>query len=151
MLKNINRLLTPMLLKVLAEMGHGDEIVLADANFTASSLAADRHLIVLPGIAVADACAAVMSVLPLDEAVAQPVGYMFVSGKPMGYMSAVQRRVLASMVELRQAHAAQWEALDRFAFYARAKQAFAIVQTGEMQPYANFILKKGVIAHELAD
>ena len=69
----------------------------------------------------------------------------------MGYMSAVQRRVLASMVELRQAHAGQWEALDRFAFYARAKQAFAIVQTGEMQPYANFILKKGVIAHELAD
>ena len=65
MLKGINPLLSPELLKILCEMGHGDEIVLADANFTAESLARGRPVLRLPGVGLREACAAVLSVLPL--------------------------------------------------------------------------------------
>ena len=99
MLKGIDPLLTPDLLKVLAEMGHGDEIVLADANFTAQALAGGKPVLRLPGAGMARACAALLSVLPLDEAVAQPVGYMQVSDTPPGCRSALQRDVIAGMTE----------------------------------------------------
>ena len=88
MLKNIDPLLSPELLKVLAEMGHGDEIVVADANFTAVSLARGKPVLRLPGAGVARACEAVLSLLPLDAAVAQPVAFMQVSDTPPGYRSA---------------------------------------------------------------
>ena len=149
MLKGIDPLLTPDLLKVLAEMGHGDEIVLADANFTAASLGAGKPLIPLAGAGMQQACAAVLSLLPLDTGVAQPVAYMQVSGTPDGYCSALQREVLAALGAASQATPAQCQAMERFAFYARVKTAFAIVLTGELQPYANFIFKKGVIAEAL--
>jgi L-fucose mutarotase len=107
MLKNIDPLLGPDLLKVLAEMGHDDEFAVVDANFTGRRLACDKPLVRLEGIALARACRAVLSVLPLDEAVAQPV--------------------------------------ERFAFYDLIANTDAIVQTGKLQPYGNFIFKKGVI------
>lgn len=149
MLKNIDPLLSPDLLKILAEMGHGDEIVLADANFTAASLAIGKPLILLPGVGMRAACAAVLSVLPLDAAVAQPVAYMHVGGTAADYRSALQREVVADMAAADIAAAAQCEAMERFAFYERARRAYAIVQTGELQAWANFLLKKGVIAQEL--
>ncbi len=149
MLKGIDPLLTPDLLKVLAEMGHGDEIVLADANFTAQALAGGKPVLRLPGTGMARACAALLSVLPLDEAVAQPVGYMQVSDTPPGYRSALQREVIAGMSERGDARPEQCEAIERFAFYDRVRRACAIVQTGEMQPYANFVFKKGVLANAL--
>ena len=73
MLKGIDPLLTPELLRVLAEMGHGDELVVADANFTAVSLAAGKPLISLPGVGVQRTLEAVLSLLPLDASVAQPL------------------------------------------------------------------------------
>ena len=149
MLKNIDPLLTPELLKVLGEMGHGDEIVLADANFTAHSLAAGKPVLRLAGAGMRDACAAVLSLLPLDAMVAQPVAYMRVGGTPDGYRSALQREVIDDLVRRGDAADAQCEATERFAFYERARGAFAIVQTGELQPWANFIFKKGVIAAAL--
>ncbi|MDM0064925.1 RbsD/FucU domain-containing protein [Variovorax sp. J31P207] len=149
MLKNIDPLLSPDLLKVLGEMGHGDEIVLADANFTAESLGHGKPIVRLPGVGMREACAAVLSVLPLDAAVAQPVAYMQVSGKPEGYRSALQRDVIDRMQASGDAGDAQCEAMERFVFYERVSRAYAIVQTGEMQPFANFLLKKGVIAHDL--
>jgi L-fucose mutarotase len=149
MLKNIDPLLSPDLLKVLAEMGHGDEIVLADANFTATSLAAGRPLIRLPGVGLRQACAAVLSVLPLDAAVAQPIAFMQVGGTAPDYRSALQREILDDIGRCGTATAAQCEAVERFAFYERARRAFAIVQTGELQPWGNFLFKKGVIAQEL--
>ena len=147
MLKNIDPLLSPELLKLLAEMGHGDEIVLADANFTAASLAAGKPLVRLPGVGIRRACEAVLSVLPLDAAVAQPVAFMQVGGQPEGYRSGVQREVLAAIAA--EATALQCEPMERFAFYERVRGAFAVVQTGELQPWANFIFKKGVIAQAL--
>lgn len=149
MLKGIDPLLTPDLLHVLATMGHGDEIVIADANFTAASLGAGKPVIALAGVGLQRACAAVLSLLPLDAGVLQPVAYMQVSGTPEGYCSALQRELIAALHAAGHATPAQCLAMDRFAFYERVKQAFAIVHTGELQPYANVIFKKGVIAEAL--
>ena len=147
MLKGIDPLLTPDLLRVLAEMGHGDEIVIADANFTAATLGRGRPVLRLPGLGVARVSEAVLSLLPLDAAVAQPVAFMQVGGQPEGYRSGVQREVLAAIAA--EATAPQCEPMERFAFYERVRGAFAVVQTGELQPWANFIFKKGVIAQAL--
>ena len=149
MLKGIDPLLTPELLSTLAEMGHGDEIVIADANFTATTLGRGKVLITLPGVGVQRACEAVLSLLPLDTMVAQPVAYMQVNDTPDAYLSALQRRVIDSLEQAGHATPTQCEAIERFAFYDRVRQAHAIVHTGELQPYANFILKKGVIGQVL--
>ena len=154
MLKGIDPLLTPDLLKVLAEMGHGDEIIIADANFTAASLSigADgqrKPLIHLPGAGVQRAAQAVLSLLPLDAGVAQPVAYMQVSDTPAGYRSRLQRDVIATLEAEGHASGAQCEAVERFAFYDRVRRAFAIVLTSELQPYGNFLFKKGVIGAPL--
>ena len=150
MLKNIDPLLTPELLKVLCEMGHGDELVLADANFTAESLGRGRLVLRLPGADMKRACAAVLSVFPLDESVAWPAGYMQVGGAPESYRSALQRSVIEGAASVDPAcDSSKWEALERFSFYERAARAYAIVQTGEMQAWANFVFKKGVIADRL--
>jgi len=146
MLKGIDPLLPPELLRVLAPMGHGDEIVLADANFTSHSLGRGKPVLHWPGVSMADACRAVLSLLPLDAAVAQPVAYMHVSGEPEGYRSALQRRVIDELAARGDATPEQCEATERFAFYERVHNAFAIVQTGELQAYGNFLFKKGVIA-----
>jgi len=149
MLKGIDPLLTPDLLKVLAQMGHGDDIVVADANFTATSLAAGKPVIELPGVGTLRAAQAILSLLPLDEQVDQPVAYMQVSGSPAGQLSGLQQEVLTHLQATGQAQASQCQALERFAFYDRVRGAFAIVHTGEMQPYGNFLFKKGVIAEPL--
>jgi L-fucose mutarotase len=151
MLKGIDPLLTPELLRVLAEMGHGDEIVVADANFTAASLGRGKALVALPGVGVQRACEAVLSLLPLDAAVARPVAYMQVSDTPAGYRSALQRETIAALERAGHCGAAQCEAVERFAFYERVKAAYAIVHTGELQPFANFIFKKGVLGEALRD
>ena len=150
MLKGIDPLLTPDLLRVLAEMGHGDEIVVADANFTAASLGRGKPVIALAGAGVPRTCEALLSLLPLDAMVAQPVAYMQVSNTPPGYRSALQRSVIARLDEAGWARPEQCEAMERFAFYERVKNAFAIVHTGELQPWANFIFKKGVLGEALA-
>jgi L-fucose mutarotase len=150
MLKGIDPLLTPDLLRTLAEMGHGDEIVIADANFTGTTLGRGKVLIQLPGASVQRACEAVLSLLPLDAAVAQPVAYMKVCDTPAGYRSALQRSVVGRLQEGGWAQDTQCEAIERFAFYQRVQMAHAIVMTGELQPYVNFIFKKGVIGEALA-
>lgn len=150
MLKGIDALLSPELLKVLCEMGHGDEVVVVDANFTAASLGSGKPIIHLPGVGLHRACAAVLSVFPLDQAVAEPVAYMKVSDTPDGYISDVQLAVIDLVAALDSAGARQCAAVERFSFYERVSKAYAIVQTGEMQPYANFLFKKGVITGALA-
>ena len=150
MLKNIDALLAPELLKVLCEMGHGDEVVLVDANFTAASLGRGKPVIRMAGVGLHRACTAILSVFPLDASVAQPVAYMKVEHTAEGYTSEVQRSLIALAGELASAGAQQCAPLERFAFYERVGRAYAIVQTGEPEPYANFIFKKGVISSGLA-
>ncbi|KAF3996976.1 RbsD/FucU family protein [Glaciimonas immobilis] len=145
MLKGIDTLLSPELLKILCEMGHGDELAVVDANFTSESLGRGKPIVRLPGSDLYRACEAVLSVFPLDAAVEYPVGYMQVSDAPAGYTSTVQLSVVVFLQTTGLAQPEQCEAIERFKFYERVKQAYAIVQTGEMQSYANFIFKKGVI------
>ncbi len=144
MLKGIDPLLSPELLKVLAEMGHGDTVALVDANFTATTLGRGKPVLRLPGVGLARAGAALLSVLPLDLA-ERPVAFMAVGGQPDGYRSALQRQLIDLCVASGGAAAEQCEAVERFAFYERVRGAYAIVQTGELQPYANFLFSKGVL------
>jgi L-fucose mutarotase len=148
MLKGIDPLITPQLLQVMAEMGHDDALVLVDQNFTARRLAADKPLLRLPGAGMLRTVQAVQSLLPLAVDVPHPVAYMQVERTPADYRSALQREVLDLLAPaLRDGQSP--EAVERFAFYERARNAFAIVVTGEPQPYGNFILRKGTIGENL--
>lgn len=148
MLKGINPLLTPELLKTLMEMGHDDALVLADANFTATSIAQGKPVVRLPGAGMQQTVQAIGSVLPLAGDVSHPVAFMQVGGTLSPYRSALQREVLGELEpELQPGQSA--EPLERFAFYERARAAYAIVLTGERQPFGNFILRKGVIGENL--
>jgi len=138
MLKSINPLLTGDLLAILSDMGHGDEIVLADANFPAASIA--RRLVRLPGLTATDVLTAVLSVLPLDDFVDRPAAAMDAPGEhPAIYpeYEAILKKAAGRPIVL--------EPVERFAFYDRAKAAYAVVATGELRLYANIILKKGVL------
>ena len=139
MLKGLSPLLAPDLLHAIASMGHGDEIVLADANFPATTHA--RRLVQLPGCSAPAVLDAVLSVLPLDDFVPEAALTMQVVDDPTARPPVVQEfdRLLA-------AHGCQPSAaLERFAFYERAARAFAIVATGETRVYGNILLKKGVV------
>lgn len=138
MLKNIDPLLTGELLAILRDMGHGDEIALVDANFPADRVA--QRLVRLPGIDMARAAEAVLSVFPLDDFVPAPAAVM---GCPDGRPEIfdVFDRVLASA----NGAPVTVEEIDRFAFYDRTKEAYAVVATGERRLYANLVLKKGVL------
>lgn len=148
MLKGIDPLLTPDMLKLMAEMGHDDALVLADANFTAMSLAQGKPVLRLPGVGMVRALQAVTSLLPLAEDVPQPVAYMQVSHSDEGYRSALQREAIALLASAG-VRDDQVEAVERYAFYDRVKKSYAIVVTGEQQPFGNFILRKGVIGEPL--
>ncbi|WP_018151899.1 RbsD/FucU family protein [Leeia oryzae] len=145
MLKGIDPLLSPQLLAVLREMGHGDEIAVVDANFTAARLAKGKPVIRLDGITLHRACEAILSVLALDAAVEQPVSFMKVCDTPDDFVSSVQEEVINLLVSEGYAEASQCEPIERFEFYDRVENAYAFVQTGERRTYANFIFKKGVI------
>ena len=143
MLKNINPVLSPELLKVLCEMGHGDEIIIADGNFPAESVGKDAIVIRADGHGVPELLDAVLSLIPLDQYTQKPAGLMeVVPGDPVvpviwdEYKAIIQRNgENPEAVEM----------IERFAFYERAKKAYAIVATGETAIYANILLKKGVV------
>jgi L-fucose mutarotase len=148
LLKGIDPLLTPELIKVLMEMGHDDAVVLADANFTAVRLAGGKPIIRLPAIRLPRAVAAVASVMPLVADEKHPVGYMQVSGQAPGYRSELQREVLA-LLEPQFLPGQSAQAIERYEFYERTRAAYAIILTGELQPFGNFLLRKGVIGEDL--
>jgi L-fucose mutarotase len=141
MLKGINPLLSPELLAILRAMGHGDELAIVDANFPATSKA--RRLVRLDGVSATAALDAILSVMPLDEFVPDAAWRMQVIDAPDAELPifAAFRTILAAR-EDRDVHLA---ALERFAFYERAKTAYAIVATGEERLYGNIMLKKGII------
>ncbi|MBO9475875.1 ribose ABC transporter [Shimia sp. R10_1] len=146
MLRNINPLLSPDLLHTLRAMGHGDEIVIADANFPATSTATSTGptCIRADGSSASEILEAVLSVMPLDSFVPDPALTMQVVGDPDAVPEAVAD--FQTIIETTADIPAQIQTLERFAFYDRAARAFAIVQTGERRLYGNIILKKGVIA-----
>ncbi len=148
MLKGIDPLITPELIKLLMEMGHDDAIVVADANFTAMSLGAGKTVIRLPGTGMAQVVRAIDSVMPLAADVLHPVAFMQVSDTQAPYLSGLQREVLGQLQPSLLPHQSA-ESVERYAFYERTRQACAIVVTGELQPFGNFILRKGAIGENL--
>ena len=140
MLKGISPLFSPELLATIYRMGHGDEIVLADAHFPGHSM--NDRVIRADGLLIEDLLDAILPLFALDSYVDDPVVMMAcVPGDEpdpeveAGYRSAIDR------------HAPQTPAIsfiERFAFYERAQSAFAVVMTGDTRKYANIILKKGV-------
>lgn len=141
MLKRIPPILSPELLYTLAQMGHGDEIVLADANFPAVSIA--RRLVRADGHGVPAVLKAVLELFPLDSFVEKPAAVMRRVDKPDE--SAPIWAEYQRLLDAAEGKHVAIEAVERFAFYERAKLAFAVVATGEKALYGNLILKKGVI------
>jgi len=141
MLKGIPPILSPELMKVMLEMGHGDELVLADGNFPAASCA--QRLVRCDGHHVPELLDAMLQFFPLDPYVAKPVGLMAVV--PGDTVKPTIWDEYRTIVQKHAPQAADFELIERFAFYERAKHAFAIVATSEKALYANIILKKGVV------
>lgn len=140
MLKGIPSILSPELLKILMEMGHGDEIILADGNFPAASMA--QRLVRADGHGTAALLDAVLKLLPLDSYVPRPVALMaVVPGDNVATPIWGQYAVIVRKA----GYEGDFEQVERFAFYERAKNAYAIVATGEGAQYANIILKKGIV------
>ena len=140
MLKNIPPILSPDLLHALRAMGHGDEIVIVDANFPAES--SGPPVIRLDGLLATDVADAVLSLMPLDDFVDDAAFAMEVVDNPKK-----REQTHKDFDKLVKKHEPNMKLalLERFAFYERAAQAFVIVQTGERRLYGNILLKKGII------
>lgn len=143
MLKGISPLLSPELLKVLCEMGHGDELVIADGNFPAESIGKNAVVIRADGHGVPEMLDAILQLIPLDQYVDQPAALMkVVPGDPVVPVIWDEYRAL---LKKHGEDPDKVEMTERFAFYDRAKNAYAVIATGETAIYANVLLKKGVV------
>jgi L-fucose mutarotase len=141
MLLGLDPLLGPECLATLRAMGHGDSLVLADANFPASANA--KRLVRLDGADLRAALRAVLSVLPIDDFEPDALISMQVVGKPEQVPPIV--REMQQLVDAMVPGAPRITAVERFAFYARAQTAYAVFATGERAFYGNLILRKGVV------
>ena len=139
MLKEISKAIGPELLKILCEMGHGDEIVIADGNFPAEALG--KRVIRADGIGGIEMLDAILSLIPLDTY--SDKNFMLMETTPGDPVPEIWEKYRE--VAERRDDNVRSAALERFAFYERAKKAYAIVATGEEAVYANIILKKGVV------
>lgn len=144
MLKGIPQIISPSLLKVLCEMGHGDSIVIADGNFPAESVGKNAIVIRADGHGVPEILDAVLSLIPLDQYVEKPVCLMDrVKGDNADvsiwqtYDKILQKSEGKGLESVRM--------LERFEFYDEAKKAYAVIATSEKSQYANVILQKGCI------
>ena len=142
MLRGIDPLLSPDLLHALRAMGHGDVLAIVDANFPATS--AELQCIRADGVAANDMLRAVLSLLPLDTYSAAPAMCMQVVGDPSAIPEAVSS--FQGIIDQFADKPCAIQSMERFAFYDKAKAAFAVVQTGERRLYGNILLTKGVIS-----
>ncbi len=140
MLKNIPKILSPQLLKTLMEMGHGDEIVLADANFPSCSVS--NNIVRADGISGTELLKAILEFFPLDTYSENQVFLMEVVPGD-NYKPEIWEEYKTILENSGEAHAIGY--IERFAFYERAKKSFAVIASGEEALYANIILKKGVV------
>ena len=141
MLKNIPKILSPELVKILMEMGHGDEIVIADGNFPSETIG--QRVVRCDGHGVPELLDAIMKLFPLDTYTDKPVMLMeVVPGDPVVPTIWDEYKEIINKYEPENC---KIEMIERFAFYESAKTAYAVVATGEEAIYANIILKKGVV------
>ena len=144
MLKGISPLISPALLKALCEMGHGDELVIADGNFPSESMGKDAVVVRADGHGGAAILDAVLSLLPLDAYEEKPVALMQVVPGDDCPTPAIWEEYEAILKKHEPEHS-EIAFMERFAFYERAKKAYLIIATGETAIYANVLLKKGVV------
>jgi L-fucose mutarotase len=140
-LKNIDPLLSPDLLSALRAMGHGDEIAIVDANYPA--VASGVPVVRLDAASTTRVLDAVLSVLPLDEFEPCAAFHMQVVGDPAGEQPIFQE--FRDLLRKHEPVVSSLGSIERFAFYERVKDCFAVVVTGERRLYGNIILKKGII------
>lgn len=140
MLRGIHPILNPDLLRAIARMGHGDDIVIADANFPSSTMGPE--VIRADGVSATDMAEAILTHFPLDTFVPETAWRMEVVGDPTAVPD-----VCAELQEIVSRRAGDFKiaSLERFAFYERARTAAYIVATTEFRLYGNLILKKGVV------
>ena len=142
MLLGLPHLLTGDLLKILSDMGHGDEIVIADANFPAQRYG--QRVLHFPAVSTVEMLRSILKVVPLDHLGGSPVCLMEVAkeddcGVPAIWSLFKRELSVAGYVDTK------FDLIERLNFYERSKTAFAVIQTGEMALYGNLILRKGVI------
>ncbi|MBO5253084.1 MAG: fucose isomerase [Clostridia bacterium] len=146
MLKGIPKILSPELLKVLCEMGHGDRIVIADGNFPAVSMGKNTIVIRMDGHGIPQLLDAILQIFPLDTYVEQPVQLMALMDRDVGKIETPiwdEYKAIISKYDAR--GDVTVGSIERFAFYEESKKAYAIIATGEAAVYANVMLQKGVV------
>jgi L-fucose mutarotase len=141
MLKGLDPLLNADLLHVLRAMGHGDDLVISDANFPATTMG--RRLVRMDGVLAPRVLVAVLSVMPLDDFVGEPCGRIEVVGEPDAVPEVCKE--FQEIIDRAEGGRFKLAKIERFAFYERARQAFAVVQTGETRLYGCVLLKMGVV------
>ncbi|MEP7208235.1 MAG: RbsD/FucU domain-containing protein [Casimicrobiaceae bacterium] len=141
MLKGLHPLLAPDLLHALAAMGHGDELAIVDANFPAVTVG--RRVIEARGSGSGQLLEAVLTVFPVDAALVPAILTMAMRGAPGAVPEPVAE--FGAILRAQGIGDAAVGSLERHAFYARARDAFAVVRTGELRPYGNILLVKGVV------
>jgi L-fucose mutarotase len=140
MLKGISPLLSPELLALLSQMGHGDEIVLADAHFPGES--SNDYVLRADGIRIADLLDAILPLFVLDAYVDEPL--IMMKAEPGDTLDPAVENAYRAAIDRHVPDAPAIARIGRFDFYERTKEAFAVVMTGETAKYGNIILKKGV-------
>ena len=144
MLKNVPKMISPELLKVLCEMGHSDRIVIADANFPAERIGKNAIVLRADGHSATEMLDAILTLFPLDTYVDAPVSLMQVMpGDPVETPIWDEYKAIVAKHDAR--GAAAFGEIERFAFYEEAEKCYAIIATGETALYANMILQKGVL------
>ena len=146
MLKGIDQRLSAEIVHVLMLMGHGDDLVICDVNHPAASIAKDTtygRLIDMAGCDIPTAAGAILTLMPLDTFVDRPVARMQMVGDPEGSTPIFDR--MQAVIDAAEGRTVVMDPLERFAFYAAARKAFAIIRTADGGPYGCFILKKGVV------
>jgi len=150
MLKGIDPRLNADVLYALRAMGHGDYLVLSDTNFPSDSVAREtkiHRLLRMENLTSAEAAEAILSVMPLDTFIDNAAERMEVVGKPKE-IPAVQKEV-QKVIDKAEGKSWPLTSIERFAFYDKAKKAYAVIQTGERRFYGCFILTKGVISPDV--
>ncbi len=148
MLKNIPSIISPELLAVLDEMGHGDRICIGDGNFPGASMSSEGAILVrADGHGVADLLDAILQLIPLDEYVETPCMVMEItpSDKEKGVTAPIIDEYKKIVAKYDERGAKTFGEYERFEFYEQAKKCYCILQSGESRIYANIILQKGVV------
>lgn len=144
MLNGVPKIISPELLKILDEMGHGDRLVISDGNFPAESMGKNCHVIRADGHGVPELLDAILQMIPLDHMVESPVNLMAVS-KDDNVLTPIwdeYRKIINKYNNNAADHIGQ---LERFDFYEKSKTCYCIIATGESALYANIMLQKGVV------